>query len=51
MDTSSGRNSTPLRGSHPADLLQNVIDFSRIDGVAPAVTAAALRRCDSYFVR
>lgn len=42
----------PSRGSHPADLLQNVVDFSTIDGVVPAMTAEALRRaCDAYFVR
>ena len=42
----------PLRGSHPGDLLENVVDFARVDGVEPRMSAAALRRaCDAYFVR
>ena len=46
------RDGRPLRGSHPGDLLQNVSDFSRVDGSEPAMTVAALRRaCDAYFVR
>jgi len=46
------RDGRPLRGSHPGDLVQNVVDFSRVDGSAPMMTVAALRRaCDAYFVR
>ena len=46
------RDGQPLRGSHPGDLLQNVVDFARVDGSEPMMTVAALRRaCDAYFVR
>ena len=46
------RDGRSLRGSHPGDLVQNVVDFSRVDGSAPVMTVAALRRaCDAYFVR
>ncbi|MEZ4503850.1 MAG: hypothetical protein R3C39_14605 [Dehalococcoidia bacterium] len=41
----------PMRGSHPGDLLQNIVDFARVEDATPELTTESLRRaCDAYFV-
>jgi predicted ATPase with chaperone activity len=43
--------SRPMRGSHPGDLLQNVIDFAKVEGGHPELSVESLSRaCDAYFV-